>query len=176
MELRQRFFYANVIRRVIDLKCEVKCERLCGQELLISQPCSRNSGEQNMSFIAHIQPRGQFDLVFFPFWLVGNGNCSRKTHSCPKLKPYGFRHYAFENAFLSCVSLNMDENSTFFLQKTAKCWEDNFLNPLGAQKWSDYFEVWDDLTLRNLPCYTRLRRVELCSKAPHGGWVYFFTL
>lgn len=64
--LRQNFFYySNVIRSVIDLKCQVKCERLCGQGLLILQPCSRNLVEQNMSFRAHIQPHGRFELVFY---------------------------------------------------------------------------------------------------------------
>lgn len=72
------FFYSNVIRSVIDLKCEVKCERLCGQELLISQPCSQNSGEQNMSFIARIQPRGQFDLVFSHFDWSGTETVAEK--------------------------------------------------------------------------------------------------
>lgn len=64
MRLREKNYNSNVISSVIDLKCQVKCRRLCGQELLILQPCSRNLVEQNMSFTAHIQPHGRFELVF----------------------------------------------------------------------------------------------------------------
>lgn len=133
-------------------------------------------GEKEYVFCSTYPASWAVWFCFFPFWLVGNGKRKRKMPSLPELKPNGFCRYAFENAFLSCVSLNKDGNSTFCPQKTAECGEGNFLNPLGTQKWSDYFEVCDDLTLPNLPSYTKLGTVELCSKAPRGGWGYFFAL
>lgn len=35
MELRQSFFLIPVWLGVIDLKCQVKCEQLCDQEMLM---------------------------------------------------------------------------------------------------------------------------------------------